>query len=99
MPEGRQRFKFLIAGFADSTVRILSLDSETCFDRVSMQGSLPGMPVSLAIIELNDQLHLHIGLENGVLLRTIVDKITGGMSDSRQKFLGLGKVELAKVSV
>jgi splicing factor 3B subunit 3 len=88
VPEGRMRFKFLLAGFGDSTVRVLSLEPETCLDRVSVQ-ALPSLPTSVLITLMGSQLLLHIGLENGVLLRTIVDAITGGMSDSRSKFLGL----------
>ena len=40
-------------------------------------------PTAVCIVEMNDQLYLHIGLENGVLLRSIIDNITGGLSDSR----------------
>lgn len=40
---------------------------------------------------------LHVGLEQGVLLRTIVDNVTGVLSDSRTRFLGSSSVRLAKV--
>lgn len=98
VPEGRQRFKFLIVGFADSTVRVLSLEPESCLERVSMQ-ALPANPTAVAIIEFNNTLYLHIGLENGVLLRTVIDSITGGLSDSRSKFLGLDRISLSKIVV
>ena len=31
---------------------------------------------------------MHVGLENGVLIRTVVDNVTGVLSDSRSRFLG-----------
>ena len=98
MPQGRTRFKFLVVGFGDSTVRVLSLEPESCLARVSMQ-ALPQNPTSLSLCEISDQLHLHIGLENGVLLRTVIDTITGNLSDSRSKFLGLKPIKLCKLKV
>ena len=89
----------MIVGFDDNSIKVLSLEPETMFVRVSLQGSLPASPCSIAIAEMDGQLHLHVGLENGVLLRTIVDSITGTMSDSRQKFLGQGKINLSKITV
>ncbi len=78
MPEGRKRCKFLVVGFADSTgtLRILSLEPETCLQRISTQ-ALPSVAHSVSLMTLgphdtekqNDQLYLHVGLENGVLLR------------------------------
>ena len=61
--------------------------------------ALPHNPTSLSLCEINDQLHLHIGLENGVLLRTVIDTITGNLSDSRSKFLGLKAIKLCKLKI
>ncbi len=44
-----------------------------------------------------NQLFLHVGLVNGVLLRTVVDNITGVLSDSRTRFLGTNTIHFAKV--
>lgn len=78
VPEGRKRCKFLVVGFADSTgtLRILSLEPETCLQRISTQ-ALPSVAHSVSLMTLgpreqekqSDQLYLHVGLENGVLLR------------------------------
>jgi splicing factor 3B subunit 3 len=35
VPEGRLRFKFLMAGFSGPLVRVLSLEPESCFNSVS----------------------------------------------------------------
>jgi splicing factor 3B subunit 3 len=62
---------------------------------------LPGIPESVCLIEMKNtgnvgslgidetQLFLHVGLNNGVLLRTAVDSVTGVLSDSRTRFLGI----------
>jgi len=109
IPEGRQRCKFLAVGCADSTVKLLSLDLETCLSRISTQ-ALPSTPENVSLLEMNStntssymnessDLYLHIGLSNGVLLRTAVDVITGNLSDTRTKYLGNKPVSLFKVNV
>lgn len=105
IPEGRKRCKFLVVGFADSsgTVRILSLEPETCLQRISTQ-ALPSVAHSVCLMTLgaqvgqsNEQLYLHVGLENGVLLRYLVDNVTGALTDSRQQFLGTKAIKLTKM--
>jgi splicing factor 3B subunit 3 len=44
-------------------------------------------------------LYLHIGLHSGVYLRTVLDEITGELTDTRQKFLGPKEVRLFQVTV
>lgn len=45
------------------------------------------------------QLYLHVGLSNGVLLRTAVDNVTGSLTDTRTRFLGSRPVKLIKISI
>ena len=83
VPEGRLRSKFMVASFADSTVKILSLepDQPKIFDKVSML-ALQNVPESVCFVSLGaqrsadrqqiisqGQLYLNVGLENGVLMR------------------------------
>ena len=42
---------------------------------------------------------LHVGLTNGVLLRAVVDSVTGGLSDARTRFLGTKGVKLFRINV
>ncbi len=106
IPEGRQRSRFLAVGETDKTVKILSLDPEACLSRISMQ-ALPGALQSVCLVEMRNstyrseepQLYLHVGLGNGVLLRTAVDAITGALSDSRTRFLGTKPVQLFKATI
>ena len=67
--------------------------------------ALPAAPESLCIVEMgrgggggggDDQgppvggLYLNIGLQNGVLLRTALDNVTGDLSDTRTRWVGVG---------
>lgn len=101
VPEGRMRTRFLAVGCYDNTVKVLSLDPENCLGRLSTQ-ALPGcQPESVCLLELSvggeKETFLHVGLANGVLLRTVVDGITGQLSDSRARFLGSRPVKLCRL--
>lgn len=110
VPAGEQRCRFLAVGLADNTVRIISLDPNDCLAPLSMQ-ALPEPPESLCIVEMGGTeakeetgetgtvggLFLNIGLENGVLLRTVLDTVTGDLSDTRTRYLGLRPVKLFRI--
>ena len=105
IPEGRQRSPFLAVGCGDQTVRLLSLDPETCMEPLGMQ-ALNAAPTSLLISEMVDfgadlhhsTLYLNIGLQNGVFLRNVLDSVTGSLSDSRSRYLGVQPVRLFSVN-
>ncbi|ERN13109.1 hypothetical protein AMTRI_Chr11g93760 [Amborella trichopoda] len=100
VPEGRKRSRFLAVGSYDSTIRILSLDPDDCMQVLSMQ-SVSSPPESLLLLEVQASVggedgadrpasvFLNAGLQNGVLYRTEVDMVTGNLSDTRSRFLGL----------
>ncbi len=74
----------------ENTVKIYSLDPDNCLQSVCVQG-LPAHPESLSIIQMatNENagaLFLNIGLNNGVLLRSVLDPITGELSDTRTRY-------------
>jgi splicing factor 3B subunit 3 len=104
VPEGRLRSQFLAVGCDDSTVRILSLDPEDTLENKSVQ-ALTSAPSALSIMSMADSssggstLYLHIGLYSGVYLRTVLDEITGELSDTRTRFLGHKPAKLFRVSV
>ena len=104
VPEGRLRSSYLAVGCDDCTVRILSLDPETTLESMSVQ-ALTAAPSSLLIMAMEDSsaggsaLYLHIGLNSGVYLRTVLDEATGELTDTRQRFLGPKQVRLFQVSV
>lgn len=45
------------------------------------------------------QLYLYAGLQNGMIVRTSIDPITGKLTDSRPKYLGGKPVKLVKLTV
>ena len=104
VPEGRQRSSFLAVGCDDSTVRILSLDPDSTLENKSVQ-ALTSAPSDLNIMPMADSstggstLFLHIGLYSGVYLRTVLDEVTGDLSDTRTRFLGPKPVKLFRVPV
>ncbi|KAJ5814595.1 nuclear mRNA splicing factor [Penicillium riverlandense] len=104
VPEGRMRSSFLAVGCDDSTVRILSLDPDSTLENKSVQ-ALTSAPSSLSIMAMSDSssggttLYLHIGLYSGVYLRTVLDEVTGELSDTRTRFLGAKPVKLFQASV
>lgn len=110
IPEGRNRCKFLAVGCADNSVRILSLEIDQCLNKISTQ-ILPASPESIMLTELGttighgltveegQELFLFVGLNNGVLMKTSVDNITGTLSDTRTRYLGSRSVSLFKATV
>ncbi|CAN2389285.1 splicing factor 3b [Pristimantis euphronides] len=110
VPPGEQRSRFLAVGLVDNTVRIISLDPSDCLQPLSMQ-ALPAQPEALCIVEMGGAerqddigergsigfLYLNIGLQNGVLLRTVLDPVTGDLSDTRTRYLGSRPVKLFRV--
>ncbi|KAJ8941332.1 hypothetical protein NQ318_004776, partial [Aromia moschata] len=111
VPPGEQRSWFLAVGLADSTVRIISLDPSDCLAPRSMQ-PLPVCAESLCIVEMGctdrdpdnaaaasttSTLYLNIGLQNGALLRTVLDPVTGDLTDTRTRYLGSRPVKLFRI--
>ncbi len=104
VPEGRVRSQYLAVGCDDSTVRILSLDPDSTLENKSVQ-ALTSAPSALCIMPMADSssggstLYLHIGLYSGVYLRTVLDEVTGELSDTRTRFLGPKPAKLFRVSI
>ncbi|KAJ4252006.1 pre-mRNA-splicing factor rse1 [Fusarium torreyae] len=104
VPKGRLRSPMLAVGCEDCTVRILSLDPDSTLESKSIQ-ALTAAPSSLNVMAMEDPLssssglYLHIGLSSGVYLRTALDEITGELSDTQTRFLGLKAIKLFQVTV
>eukprot|EP00879_Flechtneria_rotunda_P016767 GHRR01017550.1.p1 GENE.GHRR01017550.1~~GHRR01017550.1.p1 ORF type:complete len:1036 (+),score=359.64 GHRR01017550.1:786-3893(+) len=105
--QGQLRCKFLAVGGYDSTVRMLSLEDGTQLRPVATQ-AVNSVPESLLMLHGQAAeepgsgdagLFLHVGLANGVLQRTEVDRITGKLSDTRQRFLGTRAPRLTAVYI
>lgn len=74
--------------------------------QLTMQ-ALPAQPQSLSLATLVGasaqehvpQLYLYVGLQNGVLIRNVVDESDGSLRDARKRFLGTRPVKLFQVTV
>ncbi|TFK22207.1 pre-mRNA-splicing factor RSE1 [Coprinopsis marcescibilis] len=106
VPEGRQRTPYLAVGCEDQTVRIISLDPDTTLETLSLQ-ALTAPPSSICIADMLDAsinksqptMFVNIGLQTGVLLRTVLDPINGQLTDTRTRFLGTRPIKLIRVTV
>uniref|UniRef100_A0A7S3VLT8 DNA damage-binding protein 1 n=1 Tax=Dunaliella tertiolecta TaxID=3047 RepID=A0A7S3VLT8_DUNTE len=105
VPEGRARCRFLAVGCYDSTVRVLGLDPEDGLKGLALQ-ALPAIPESLLMLYggadeggPDSGLFLQVALQNGVLMRTEVDRVSGQLTDPRSRFLGTRPPRLFPVSV
>ncbi|KAF8070070.1 CPSF A subunit region-domain-containing protein [Lyophyllum atratum] len=106
VPEGRQRTPYLAVGCEDQTVRIISLDPENTLETISLQ-ALTAPPSSICIADMLDAsinksqptMFVNIGLQNGVLLRTVLDPINGQLTDTRTRFLGTRPIRLIRVQI
>lgn len=65
-------------------MRIFSLDPDDRFERLSTQ-ALQTKAESLAILLSDDTSYLNIGLANGVLIRGVLDNLTGEIRDTRTR--------------
>ncbi|KAI0744105.1 CPSF A subunit region-domain-containing protein [Daedaleopsis nitida] len=106
VPEGRQRTPFLAVGCEDQTVRIVSLDPESTLETISLQ-ALTAPPSAISIADMLDAginktqptTFVNIGLQNGVLLRTVLDPVNGQLTDTRTRFLGTRPIRLLRVNI
>lgn len=105
-PQGRLRGSFVAVGGLDNIVRILSLDREKSLRQLATQ-LLPNnaTPESVCLLQMeglgetesSSSLFLSVGLNTGVMLRSMVDPITGQLCDQRSRFLGCRSVHLRLV--
>lgn len=107
--KGRIRSNFLAVAFNDGTARIFELNgTEDCLKILSAQ-NMKSEIESIVIEEMDfsedetskygTQLYLYTGLKNGMIVRTSIDTITGKLTDSRPKYLGLKPVKCIKLQI
>ncbi|SBT82679.1 splicing factor 3B subunit 3, putative [Plasmodium ovale] len=108
IPVNRLRASFVAVGCLDNVVRVLSIEKDHYFKQLSTY-LLPNnsSPQDICISEMkelgNDKernvLFLNIGLNTGVLLRSIIDPIAGTLSNHYSKYLGAKSVKICHVLV
>lgn len=96
-------------GCEDNTVRLYSLDPASCLQSIGIQ-ALQSSPESITLTFMSDTLEsstaaqssqeilfMHIGLSNGILVRSHLDAVTGSLSDLRSRFIGARACSLSKI--
>lgn len=90
---------FGVIGTSDETVQVLSLQPHNCFEVLTLQ-ALSANSHSLLLLPMDrDTSYVHIGMENGVYVRVLIDSITGKLSDTRLKYIGSKPVELRSLAL
>ena len=93
VPLNRTRGLFMAVSLGDKSVRILSLEPDKLLKQVSAQ-FFPTTVESSGFIGSDS---LVVGLSNGTLVRCCIDKVTGTLSNSRSRFLGVRPVRLDRL--
>lgn len=93
VPAGRVRSPFVAVATEDETVRIVSVDPETMFETVAVQG-LMAAASSVVLLSVGHVTYLHMALTNGVYVRCELDPVTGEIVGSWSKFIGLGRLSV-----
>lgn len=105
IPAGELRSQFLAIG-VEQKVCMISLDVGDCMTEITRQ-TFTSTPESISIAELGGsrdlnwtaQLYLNVGLQNGELVRTRLDRITGDLSEPVRRYLGSRPVSLHNIRV
>ncbi|ODV76761.1 uncharacterized protein CANTADRAFT_27538 [Suhomyces tanzawaensis NRRL Y-17324] len=93
-----RKSSFAVVGCLDETIQVVSLQVHNCLEIVSLQ-ALSSRSVSLVMLRSGPHsTYVHIGMENGVYVRTTIDPITGTLSDTRIKYLGTKPVQLSTIN-
>lgn len=93
-----KRSSHAIIGSSDETIQVVSLKRHNCLLIVALQ-ALSSKSTSILMINHNDSVYVHIGMENGLYVRTMIDEVSGKLSDTRIKFLGSKSVRLSPIKV
>lgn len=83
---------FAVIGCADETIQVISLKQHNCLEILSLQM----LSSNSTCIEFFGQ-EVHIGMENGLFVRTTID-VKGKLSNTRVKYLGTKPVKLSMLN-
>ncbi|CAI5758356.1 unnamed protein product [Candida verbasci] len=88
---------YAIIGCSDETIQVVSLKPSNCLSIQSLQ-ALSSNASSIIITSNGFKNYVHIGMENGVYVRTEID-LSGKLLDSRIKYLGSKPIKLSKIQL
>ncbi|KAJ1719564.1 pre-mRNA-splicing factor rse1 [Coemansia erecta] len=91
---GQRAPRFAAVGCADGSVRIYALGAPGGALEMAAVQAVADVPCGLAMAVLGGRLHVLAGLRSGVLVRALVDEVSGEMEAVRVRFLGAHPVRL-----
>ncbi|KAK6455781.1 CPSF A subunit region-domain-containing protein [Scheffersomyces xylosifermentans] len=94
----KRKNSFAVVGCSDETIQVLSLQSHNCLETLSLQ-ALSANSTSLVMLPTPSSTLVHIGMDNGLYVRTSIDEISGNLSDTRIKYLGSKPVSLSVIGL
>jgi splicing factor 3B subunit 3 len=89
---------FAVVGTSDETIQVLSLQPHNCLETLSLQ-ALSANCTSLAMVAYKNFTLVHIGMANGLYVRSKIDEITGNLSDTKIKYVGSLPVMLSTMKI
>lgn len=84
---------YAVVACSDSTITVISLEPHNCLGIVTLQALSSNCK---SMIMLGHE--LHIGLDNGLYVRTQLDR-TGNLSDTRTRYLGSKLIKLSTIGL
>ena len=97
VPKGIRKSNFVAVADYNNNIRVLSLDNNSLFEMKSIltvDSKVSSMCLAYMIDNGNNELMLHVGLENGVMQRASIEEVSGKISDIRKRFVGRDPVKL-----
>lgn len=98
LDSGNRKSPYAIVGSSDETVQVISLLDHNMLEILTIQ-ALSANSSSIQILTHERNTYVHIGMENGLYVKTLIDDITGKLSDSRIKYLGSMPVQLSTIGL
>eukprot|EP00754_Rhynchopus_humris_P036374 Rhum_TRINITY_DN18509_c0_g1::Rhum_TRINITY_DN18509_c0_g1_i1::g.167541::m.167541/K12830/SF3B3, SAP130, RSE1; splicing factor 3B subunit 3 len=94
VPQGSIRSRFLAVGLTEKLVQVISLDVDDNMGTLARQ-ACNSEPTDIKIVDMETEmvsresaLCMYIGCANGILVRSVLDKVTGEITDARTRFCG-----------
>lgn len=89
---------FAVIGCNDETIQVISLHQHNCLEILALQ-ALSANSCSIVMLPSDSSTIVHIGMENGLYVRSVIDEISGKLSDTRTKYLGSKPVKLSTIGL
>ncbi|KAI5968438.1 RSE1 [Candida theae] len=90
----KQQSSFAVVGCSNETIMVISLQRQSCLQIKSLQALSSSANSLVMLTHAPSTTLIHIGMDNGVYVRTKIDTFSGKLSDTRIKYLGPKPVNL-----